>query len=230
MVFCHRNVSSILSWSRGRGEVSLICQSKLAPAKRRRLDNADNRANQHYCFDNQATSPICASLASRDASTPTGRIPGRRFPQKKSELFPIPARSRIGDRGNSRNFPRRRNTVFQTGRFEAPCNRFGRAIFRCRKLSFFNGGFSSTSLVPASTFSTESPIKALISLAAPALRCARLRTSAATIAKPRPCSPARAASTAAFNARILVWKAMPSITPMMSTIFLHFEHICDRLL
>jgi hypothetical protein len=28
----------------------------------------------------------------------------------------------------------------------------------------------------------------------------------------------------------LVWKAMPSITPMMSTIFLHFEHICDRLL
>jgi hypothetical protein len=38
--------------------------------------------------------------------------------------------------------------------------------------------------------------------------------------KPRPCSPARAASTAAFRARILVWKAMPSITPMMSTIFL----------
>jgi len=38
----------------------------------------------------------------------------------------------------------------------------------------------------------------------------------ATTAKPRPCSPARAASTAALSARMLVWKAMPSITPMMS--------------
>src|SRR5450830_832872 len=36
--------------------------------------------------------------------------------------------------------------------------------------------------------------------------------------KPRPCSPARAASTAAFSARILVWKAMPSMTPMISAI------------
>ena len=40
--------------------------------------------------------------------------------------------------------------------------------------------------------------------AASALRCARLRTSDATTAKPRPCSPALAASTAAFRARILV--------------------------
>ena len=54
---------------------------------------------------------------------------------------------------------------------------------------------------------------------AEALRCARLRTSLATTAKPRPCSPARAASTAALSARILVWKAMPSMTAMMSTIF-----------
>lgn len=37
-----------------------------------------------------------------------------------------------------------------------------------------------------------------------AARCARLRTSVATTAKPRPCVPARAASTAAFSARILV--------------------------
>ena len=77
-----------------------------------------------------------------------------------------------------------------------------------------------TSLPPASTFSTESPIRVLISLAAAAERCARLRTSLATTAKPRPCSPARAASTAAFNARMLVWKAMPSMTAMMSTILL----------
>ena len=60
----------------------------------------------------------------------------------------------------------------------------------------------------------------LISLAALALRCARLRTSPATTAKPRPCSPARAASTAALSARILVWNAMPSIVPMISLILL----------
>ena len=76
----------------------------------------------------------------------------------------------------------------------------------------------STSLLPLSTWLTESLISSLISLAAAADRCARLRTSVATTAKPRPCSPARAASTAAFNARMLVWNAMPSITAMMSTI------------
>ena len=40
--------------------------------------------------------------------------------------------------------------------------------------------------------------------AACALLCAKLRTSSATTAKPMPASPARAASTAAFNAKILV--------------------------
>ncbi|MCY1555306.1 hypothetical protein D9M68_919560 [compost metagenome] len=79
---------------------------------------------------------------------------------------------------------------------------------------------SATCLLPSSTFSTESPMRVLISLAAAAERWARLRTSEATTAKPRPCSPARAASTAAFSARMFVWNAMPSITPMMSTIFL----------
>jgi hypothetical protein len=77
---------------------------------------------------------------------------------------------------------------------------------------------SSTSGVPGSTCSTLAEISVLISRAASALRCARLRTSPATTAKPRPCSPARAASTAALSARMLVWKAMPSIVPMMSTI------------
>ena len=43
-----------------------------------------------------------------------------------------------------------------------------------------------------------------VSLAAWALRWARFRTSSATTAKPRPASPARAASTAAFNARMFV--------------------------
>ena len=77
---------------------------------------------------------------------------------------------------------------------------------------------SLTSFAPSSTLSTLAPISALISLAACALRCARLRTSLATTAKPRPCSPARAASTAALSARMLVWNAMLSMTPMMSLI------------
>lgn len=48
-----------------------------------------------------------------------------------------------------------------------------------------------TSFEPASTFATESLISVLISFADDAERCARSRTSAATTAKPRPCSPAR---------------------------------------
>ena len=66
---------------------------------------------------------------------------------------------------------------------------------------------------------TVSVMSALISAAAVALRVASMRTSDATTAKPRPCSPALAASTAALRARMLVWKAMESITPVMSAIF-----------
>src|SRR5476649_1505110 len=80
-----------------------------------------------------------------------------------------------------------------------------------------------TIVPPSDTRLSESPISALISLADCALRCARLRTSPATTAKPRPCSPARAASTAAFSARILVWKAIPSITVIMSAIRLELS-------
>ncbi len=76
-----------------------------------------------------------------------------------------------------------------------------------------------TSALPCSTRSTLVAISVLIWRAASAARCARLRTSPATTAKPRPCSPARAASTAAFSARMLVWKAMPSMVPMMSAIW-----------
>ena len=76
----------------------------------------------------------------------------------------------------------------------------------------------SARALPCSTRATLSEMRVLISFAASALRPASWRTSPATTAKPRPCSPARAASTAAFSARMLVWKAMPSITPMMSAI------------
>ena len=62
---------------------------------------------------------------------------------------------------------------------------------------------------------TESWISALISLAASDERCDSEPTCAATTAKPRPCSPARAASTAALSARMLVWNAISSIVVMM---------------
>ena len=63
---------------------------------------------------------------------------------------------------------------------------------------------SWASCVPTSIFCSDAPIRLRISLAAVAERCARLRTSEATTAKPEPCSPARAASTAAFKAKMLV--------------------------
>ena len=68
---------------------------------------------------------------------------------------------------------------------------------------------------PRSVWALDSPIRVRISPAALALRWASARTSAATTAKPRPCSPARAASTAALSARMLVWKAMPSMVAMI---------------
>ena len=52
-----------------------------------------------------------------------------------------------------------------------------------------------TRSTPRSTCPREVEIRPLISLAASAERCARARTSDATTAKPRPASPARAAST-----------------------------------
>lgn len=53
---------------------------------------------------------------------------------------------------------------------------------------------------PLRMVAIERSINVLISLATPAARCARPRTSPATTAKPRPSWPARAASTAALAA------------------------------
>src|SRR5262245_40074817 len=80
---------------------------------------------------------------------------------------------------------------------------------------------SAWGLAPVSTLGPWAgpvAIGCLLSLARCAGRCARLRTSAATTAKPRPASPARAASTAALSASRLVCRAISSITPMMSEI------------
>ena len=70
---------------------------------------------------------------------------------------------------------------------------------------------SSVTFTPSSEFFTDPSIISVVVLAASALRCARLRTSSATTANPFPASPARAASTAAFSASKLVWKAISSM-------------------
>ena len=67
------------------------------------------------------------------------------------------------------------------------------------------------SSLPASTFSMARPASSSAARDA-SLTCeARRRNSSATMAKPRPASPARAASTEAFSARMFVWNEMSSM-------------------
>ena len=73
---------------------------------------------------------------------------------------------------------------------------------------------------PLDTAFTELSISSAVFLEATELLLARLRTSSATTANPLPASPALAASTAAFRARILVWKAMSSMVLMILLISL----------
>ena len=78
-------------------------------------------------------------------------------------------------------------------------------------ISSIAAAVSSTILEPEFTCSMESWISSAVSFAASALLAARLLTSSATTAKPLPASPALAASTAAFRARMLVWNAISSM-------------------
>ena len=83
-----------------------------------------------------------------------------------------------------------------------------------------------TSSTPSRTWPLLLVMSPLMSLAACAERCARARTSDATTAKPRPASPARAASTAALSASRFVCRAISSITPIMSEILPEEDSIC----
>ena len=69
--------------------------------------------------------------------------------------------------------------------------------------------------MPSSTFLVVPEIRSDVFRAASAARMASDRTSLATTAKPAPAVPARAASTAAFSASRLVWKAISSIVLMI---------------
>ena len=95
------------------------------------------------------------------------------------------------------------------------------------RISFSEVPARFTSSTPSCTWPELLVIRSLMSLAACEERCARLRTSEATTAKPRPASPARAASTAALSASRLVCRAISSITPMMSEILREDSSIRD---
>ena len=84
---------------------------------------------------------------------------------------------------------------------------------------------SPLSCAPCCTCCVDSLMRLVISPAALLDRSASLRTSSATTANPRPCSPARAASMAAFRASRLVWLAISEITWMISPICVELVRI-----
>ncbi|MNF82640.1 hypothetical protein D3C84_649500 [compost metagenome] len=70
------------------------------------------------------------------------------------------------------------------------------------------------------------PSSPSISAVESAVRLARARTSSATTAKPRPCSPARAASIAAFSASRLVCSAIERMVPRIDWMSLLSRSSC----
>ncbi len=107
------------------------------------------------------------------------------------------------------------------------CSLLAEAISPMRLLTLLAAAVISLSVLPTSALMatplrawlTDSSMRAAVFLAASAERMARLRTSSATTAKPLPASPARAASTAAFNASKFVWNAISSITLMILAVW-----------
>ncbi len=83
-----------------------------------------------------------------------------------------------------------------------------------------------TAWLPSETEMMELSISSLVALAASSDLEARLRTSSATTAKPFPAEPARAASTAAFSARIFVWNAISSMVVIILEISSEELDIC----
>ena len=83
------------------------------------------------------------------------------------------------------------------------------------------------SCAPSSTRLPDSLINEVISPAAWLDRSASFRPSSATTANPMPCSPARAASMAAFKANRFVWLAISEITWMISEIWSELVLICS---
>ena len=96
--------------------------------------------------------------------------------------------------------------AFETWPTPADCSADAAATSCTRSAVFRIAGTSSTMSCPerSATF-TDDPASAPISFAAFCARSASLRTSVATTANPFPCSPARAASMAAFSASRFVW-------------------------
>ena len=80
------------------------------------------------------------------------------------------------------------------------------------------GTIASTAVAVWSEVCTAEFTRLITSAAASPLRSASLRTSEATTANPLPCSPARAASTAALSARIFVWLAISPTTLIFAAI------------
>ena len=77
----------------------------------------------------------------------------------------------------------------------------------CNTSAVFNAA-----LVPTLISCTEPSISSLVLTADFALCSARLRIWSATTANPRPCSPARAASIAAFRDKRFVSSAIPLLS------------------
>ena len=94
-------------------------------------------------------------------------------------------------------------------------------------ICFSDSPVCALSCAPSSTRCVDSLISEEISRAAWFERSASFRTSSATTAKPMPCSPARAASMAAFRASRFVWLAISEITWMISLICCELVRICS---